>query len=59
MYGRTLALDGVIQFTESDEFIYHEMLVHPVLLSHPNLRAFSYWVEGMAEFSANVSVMSA
>tara|TARA_B100001964_G_scaffold245130_1_gene330108 strand:- start:716 stop:3226 length:2511 start_codon:yes stop_codon:yes gene_type:complete len=35
MYGRTLALDGVIQFTESDEFIYHEMLVHPVLLSHP------------------------
>ena len=35
MYGRVLALDGVIQFTEADEFIYHEMLVHPVLLSHP------------------------
>jgi spermidine synthase len=36
LYGRTLALDGVIQFTDSDEFIYHEMLVHPILLSHPS-----------------------
>jgi spermidine synthase len=34
MYGRTLVLDGIVQFTEADEFIYHEMLVHPVLLAH-------------------------
>ena len=26
--GRVLVLDGVVQTTESDEFIYHEMLVH-------------------------------
>lgn len=26
--GRVMALDGVIQTTEADEFIYHEMLTH-------------------------------
>jgi len=34
--GRMLALDGIIQTTERDEFIYHEMLTHPPLLLHPN-----------------------
>ena len=34
-YGRTLILDGYIQLTEKDEFIYHEMITHPVLFSHP------------------------
>ena len=28
MFGRVLAIDGVIQTTERDEFIYHEMLVN-------------------------------
>lgn len=27
-FGRVMALDGVIQTTESDEFVYHEMMVH-------------------------------
>ena len=27
-FGRILVLDGVVQATERDEFIYHEMLVH-------------------------------
>lgn len=35
-FGRVLAMDGVIQFTEKDEFIYHEMMAHVPLLSHPN-----------------------
>ena len=26
--GRVMALDGIVQTTESDEFVYHEMLVH-------------------------------
>jgi spermidine synthase len=30
--GRILALDGLIQVTEADEFVYHEMLVHVPLL---------------------------
>ena len=34
-HGKVLTLDGVIQLTESDEFIYHEMMVHPALFSHP------------------------
>ncbi|RLG48845.1 MAG: spermidine synthase [Thermoproteota archaeon] len=36
--GRVLALDSKIQLTERDEFMYHEMLVHPAMLSHPDPR---------------------
>jgi len=35
-YGISLILDGKIQSSERDEFIYHEMLVHPALITHPN-----------------------
>ncbi len=34
-FGRVLVLDGVVQTTELDEFIYHEMLAHVPLFSHP------------------------
>ena len=34
--GLTMALDGVIQTTELDEFAYQEMMSHVVLYSHPN-----------------------
>lgn len=34
-FGRVLVLDGVVQTTERDEFIYHEMLTHLPMLSHP------------------------
>jgi spermidine synthase len=27
-FGRVMALDGVVQTTERDEFIYHEMMTH-------------------------------
>ena len=37
-YGRVLVLDGVIQVTEKDEFIYHEMMVHVPMAVHPNAR---------------------
>jgi spermidine synthase len=37
-FGRVLALDGVIQTTEGDEFIYHEMLVHVPLFAHGRAR---------------------
>lgn len=33
-FGRVMALDGIIQTTERDEFIYHEMLAHVPLFSH-------------------------
>ena len=33
-FGRIMALDGVIQTTEKDEFIYHEMLTHVPIFAH-------------------------
>ena len=33
-HGRVMVLDGVIQITEGDEFVYQEMLVHVPLLAH-------------------------
>ncbi len=38
MFGRVMALDGIIQTTERDEFIYHEMLTHVPVLAHGNVR---------------------
>ncbi|CAM9357383.1 unnamed protein product [Discosporangium mesarthrocarpum] len=35
-FGKTLVLDGKTQSAELDEFIYHEALVHPAMLTHPN-----------------------
>lgn len=35
-FGRVFTLDRATQLTERDEFIYHEMLVHPAMLNHPN-----------------------
>lgn len=35
-FGICLVLDGRIQSSERDEFIYHETLAHPAMLSHPN-----------------------
>lgn len=35
-FGRTLILDGKTQSTEVDEFAYHEALVHPSMIAHPN-----------------------
>lgn len=37
-FGRILVLDGVIQTTERDEFVYHEMLVHVPVLAHGAVR---------------------
>jgi spermidine synthase len=37
-FGRMLVLDGVINLTERDEFVYHEMLAHVPLFSHPEPR---------------------
>jgi len=35
-FGICLVLDGKIQSGEKDEFIYHESLVHPAMLAHPD-----------------------
>jgi spermidine synthase len=37
-FGRVMALDGIVQTTEADEFIYHEMLTHVPILAHGRVR---------------------
>ena len=32
-FGRVMALDGIVQTTEGDEFVYHEMLAHVPILA--------------------------
>lgn len=39
VHGRMLFLDRIGQSCERDEFIYHEMLVHPALFSHAHPRS--------------------
>lgn len=34
-FGKCLVLDGKIQSSEADEFIYHEALVQPSMITHP------------------------
>lgn len=37
-FGKLLVLDGTVQLVERGEESYHEPLVHPVMLAHPNPR---------------------
>ena len=37
-FGRFMTLDGVVQVTEADNFIYHEMLTHVPILAHGAVR---------------------
>ncbi|NJE49910.1 polyamine aminopropyltransferase [Thermococcus sp. 9N3] len=37
-FGKLLVLDGTVQLVEIGEESYHEVLVHPVMLAHPNPR---------------------
>ncbi len=38
-FGLSLILDGLVQSTVADEHIYHEALVHPAMVAHPNPRS--------------------
>lgn len=35
-FGRLMTLDGITMLTSRDNFIYHEMMTHPVLFTHSN-----------------------
>lgn len=35
-WGNIMWLDGVLNVTERDEFVYHEMIVHVPMMTHPN-----------------------
>ena len=35
-FGNMLFLDGMVMTSQKDEFVYHEMVAHPILNTHPN-----------------------
>lgn len=37
-YGRFFSLDGYIMITAKDEFVYHDMIVHPAMATNPEIR---------------------
>lgn len=37
-YGRFFTLDGLMMVTEKDEFIYHDMIVHPAMAVNPEIK---------------------
>ena len=37
-FGKMLLLDGLVMTSERDEFIYHEMLIHPAMHIHKNVQ---------------------
>ncbi|KAJ4953040.1 hypothetical protein NE237_029872 [Protea cynaroides] len=49
-FGKVLVIDGKMQSAETDEIIYHECLIHPPLLCHPNPR--TVFIMGGGEGSA-------
>ncbi len=38
MFGKMLILDGFVQTTEKDEFVYHEMMTHMPMVCHGNAK---------------------
>ena len=37
-FGNLMVIDGFVMLTDRDNFIYHEMMAHPAMFSHPNPR---------------------
>ena len=35
-FGKLMVLDGCVMLTERDNFLYHEMMSHPALFTHPD-----------------------
>lgn len=39
--GKILTLDGIVQLTDVDTHVYHEVMTHPALVAHPNPRTIA------------------
>ncbi|AOV15940.1 spermidine synthase [Acidihalobacter aeolianus] len=37
-FGNLMTIDGLVMLTDRDNFVYHEMMSHPALFSHPHPR---------------------
>ena len=53
-YGKMLMLDKQVQSSSMDEFIYHESLVHPTLLSLPEPAKRVFIGKNHAIYFANI-----
>jgi spermidine synthase len=51
-YGKSLVIDGIPQSSEKDEWIYHECLIHPALVSQPINKKLEILVLGAGEGAA-------
>jgi len=54
-FGKTLVLDGKSQSALSDEYVYHETLVHPAMLAHPHPK--TVYIGGGGEFATAREVL--
>lgn len=54
-FGKTLVLDGKTQSAARDEHVYHECLVHPAMLAHPNPK--NVYIGGGGEFATAREVL--
>ena len=54
-FGRVMMLDDVVQLTERDEFIYHEMMAHVPLFAHG--RAAKVLIIGGGDGAANWKIL--
>lgn len=54
-FGKTLLMDGCTQSALRDEHVYHESLVHPAMLSHPNPK--KVFIGGGGEFATAREVL--
>ena len=54
-FGKTLVLDSKTQSAEFDEHIYHESLVHPALLTHPEPK--TVFIGGGGEYATAREVL--
>jgi spermidine synthase len=43
-FGTLMVIDGCVMVTDRDNFLYHEMMTHPVLYTHPNPQ--TVWIIG-------------
>ena len=58
-FGKFVALDGEIVFSEKDEFIYDEMVTHVPMAVHPNVeKCADHWWREMAVWQRNLILVS-
>jgi spermidine synthase len=43
-FGKLMVIDGCTMVSDRDNFLYHEMMTHPVLFTHPNPK--TVWIIG-------------